>query len=157
MTIPDRRFRRVLLLLGLAAWLLPPSGHARVAGGGSARADCYAEFDGVTATSGTRVDCTDGDPTCDADGACGNGCVFMIAVCAFQSDVDGCTPHQITGFPTNTGGLAVPPTPVSAPICAAPTAVAVGLKKNGKRAGKRVIRLVASASEKPTNDKDLIV
>src|SRR5438128_1147585 len=110
MTFPDRRARSCrrplpLVALVLAAWVLPAPAQARVAGGGSARSDCYAEFDGLTATSGTRVDCTDGDPTCDSDGACGDGCVFMVGVCAFQSDVEGCTPHEITGFPTNTAGL----------------------------------------------------
>lgn len=137
--------------------VLTPPARARVAGGGSSRSDCYAEFDGVTATSGTRVDCVDGDPACDADGGCGNGCAVSVAVCAYQSDVADCTPQEITGFPVNSASLTLPPTPITAPVCAAPTQVAVALRKSGKKAGKRVIRLVASASAPPRKDKDKLV
>ena len=46
---------------------LPALSHARVAGGAGSRADCYSEFDGITAIPNShppRVECVDGD-VCD--------------------------------------------------------------------------------------------
>jgi len=62
----------------------PPPALARVMGGGPQSSDCFVTFDGVTATAGTRVQCTDGDPTCDGDGACDGGCEFQTRVCLNQ-------------------------------------------------------------------------
>jgi hypothetical protein len=130
-----------------------PAG-AHIAGGGPAASDCYARFEGIDATSGVRVDCTDGDPTCDHDGECGNGCTFEVEVCAFTGGGTGCTPQTVTGFPVNSAGLTLPPTPVTSETCAATSQIPVPLKRNGKKAGKRVVKLVAQTDGKPKKDKD---
>src|SRR5438034_8830661 len=87
------RLSFLLVTAGLAAASsgLPRIAGARVAGGAGARADCYAEFDGITAIPNShppRVECVDGDP-CDQDGVCGNGfCGFNIRLCLNQNDPD---------------------------------------------------------------------
>src|SRR5437867_6175365 len=92
-----RSWHGTKLALSLAAVALaaaagfPQIAHARVAGGAGARADCYAEFDGITAIPNShppRVECVDGD-ACDQDGVCGNGfCEFNIRLCVNQNDPD---------------------------------------------------------------------
>src|SRR5437870_4504125 len=78
-------------VLAAATLALPRAAVARVAGGAGARADCYSEFDGITATPNShppRVECVDGDP-CDQDGVCGNGfCEWKIRLCLNQNDPD---------------------------------------------------------------------
>src|SRR5207249_1139631 len=56
-----------LLCSAVPAWALVP-------GGGSARSDCYVEWqvtgpDVVANRGKTGIDCQDGDPACDIDGA----------------------------------------------------------------------------------------
>src|SRR5206468_12010120 len=89
-------------VLASATLGLPRAAAGRVAGGAGARADCYSEFDGITALPNShppRVECVDGDP-CDQDGVCGNGfCEWKIRLCLNQNDpeIPVCTPP--------TGGL----------------------------------------------------
>jgi hypothetical protein len=65
-----------------------------VGGGGSPRMDCLAVFE-TTANVPPRhpknVRCTDGDPTCDADGVVNGTCEFPVAVCANSQFAPGCT------------------------------------------------------------------
>src|SRR5262245_55108609 len=63
-TMTQMRSLPLLLVLALLAPATP--GAARAPGGGNPATDCYAEFDGVSAN---RVVCSDGDPSCDSDGA----------------------------------------------------------------------------------------
>ena len=65
-----------------------------IPGGGSKATDCIAEFDAVApksplAKSGlpnaTRT-CTDGDPTCDADGTVDGICTFTVSACVNVTD-----------------------------------------------------------------------
>src|SRR5437763_4594678 len=84
------KLARSLAAVALAAAAgVPQIAHARVAGGAGAKADCYAEFDGITAIPNShppRVECVDGD-ACDQDGVCGNGfCEFKIRLCVNQDD-----------------------------------------------------------------------
>lgn len=56
-----------------------------VGGGGSARIDCLAVFEAAANTPASHpksIRCTDGDPTCDADGIVNGSCEFPVAVCA---------------------------------------------------------------------------
>ncbi len=87
--VTDRARRRsgaaIGLALALLAWGAPPLGATIVGGGGSARGDCLAVFQAPANTPAThprRVRCTDGDPSCDADGTVNGICEFPIAVCA---------------------------------------------------------------------------
>src|SRR5438105_14104173 len=72
---------------------------ADILGGGKpTKADCYLTFKGINATSkGNIVDCTDNDPTCDADAVEGQ-CTFGFTVCVAQTDtgISGCAPGQVT-------------------------------------------------------------
>jgi hypothetical protein len=56
----------------LALWaLISPARAVLIPGGGPPRCDCYLEFDvQARALTAHTAECTDGDPTCDRDGAC---------------------------------------------------------------------------------------
>jgi hypothetical protein len=65
-----------------------------VGGGGSARMDCLAVFDAPANTPAKRpknIRCTDGDASCDADGAVNGVCEFPIAVCANSAFNPACS------------------------------------------------------------------
>src|SRR5258706_14787850 len=88
---------RALLLATVIslATLSAPARAALLPGGGSPRSDCYLEFqvNGHELTA-RNVECTDGDPACDLDGACDGTCRFGVAVCLNQRDptLPNCTP-----------------------------------------------------------------
>lgn len=85
-----------LVLVAGSAWA------ALVRGGGNRSTDCIAVFDAPGANKpappkvARNVDCTDGDPSCDADGARNGICVFDLQVC-LNSDgfVAECTPEEV--------------------------------------------------------------
>lgn len=65
-----------------------------VGGGGSASSDCLMVFEAAanTPTSKPRhIKCTDGDPTCDADGLVNGTCQIPVAVCANSTGISACT------------------------------------------------------------------
>jgi hypothetical protein len=130
---------------------------ARVPGGGSKKTDCYAEFDGITPKRGTRVECTDGDPSCDTDGLCQGTCTFRIRVCAKQSSPPRCDSPNVTGFKRNTLGLSLPqPLPITSPTCGAYTNVAVGPIRGKQRLKSRKGRLVTQVDGRPKSDGDTV-
>jgi hypothetical protein len=54
-------------------------------GGGSSKTDCLLVFDAPLNDPPTRpkaMRCTDGDPSCDADGLVNGACTFPVGVCA---------------------------------------------------------------------------
>jgi len=146
----------VVLAIGLvfgavAAW-------ARVAGG-PAPGSCYVTFEGISAVSGkpNRVECADGD-ACDGDGAVNGSCTFDISVCAFQTDISGCTPQPIKKYRGNGKHLLnLPDVGVSTPTCAASKGVTVRLRGKKKKSAKKTIQLTAQAqSGSPKSDKNKI-
>jgi hypothetical protein len=75
----------IWMALALLAAAARPADAIMVGGGGSARSDCLAAFEAPANTPATRpknVRCTDGDPSCDADGVVNGVCEFPIGVCA---------------------------------------------------------------------------
>jgi hypothetical protein len=57
---------------------------------------CAAAWDtGTAAVSGTHLDCTDGDPLCDIDGAMNKSCRIAINVCV-DTPTASCTPQPLT-------------------------------------------------------------
>lgn len=70
-----------------------PAGATIVSGGGPLSLDCLAVFDTpVTLTGNTHtIRCTDGDPSCDADGVVNGECKFSVAVCANSTTPASCT------------------------------------------------------------------
>jgi hypothetical protein len=153
-----------LLLLGG----VPAS--AVVLGGGPTKTDCYAVWEGVTANHGkNRVDCQDGDPSCDVDGVVNGVCRLGIGICLFQNDVPGCTPEPIekataTAKPGRIGRAVPvvaptpPPTPVSTPTCGSEQLLTLPLKVNGKGVQKpsKVIALTMTAKGAKKKDKDTL-
>jgi len=133
--------------------LASPAG-ARVAGGGPAATDCYAEFDGpgITATKGTRVECTDGDPACDADGTCDGTCDFLVQVCANQC----ATPKTVERIEKVKGAaLELPPLPATEPACGGLVTVTTRKPKGKKpKPGKAKVGLAAFASGGGKADRD---
>ena len=113
-----------------------PRADAFVLGGGNADKDCRVAFGGVDATDGENgVVCTDGDPTCDADGVADGNCRFAPSLCTGVA-VEGCTPIVIESI--DVAGLPLPPPtlPSAAGACGAPLDVAVPV---GTAAGVTVV------------------
>ena len=126
----NRRFAFCCALLSTFALTAPA--RANISGGSSAVTDCYAEWGGVVGT-GQALDCTDGDPACDADGAANGVCVVNVSICSLQSDVAGCTPtgplRRIGRLNAKTRHIALPD--LSAPGCGTPKAIKLKLRKKG--------------------------
>ena len=115
---------------GLACWIVLLGSatvlHAFVLGGGLADKDCRMAFGGVDATNGDNgVVCTDGDSTCDRDGAVDGSCRFDVSICTGVPD-PGCTPEPMTSIVVGPGvPLALPPLPSMADTCGTASEVVV--------------------------------
>src|SRR5262249_9770011 len=121
----------------------------------------YAIFKGITATTGkTKVVCTDGDASCDTDGAADGKCTLAPQGCLNNSGLPPCNPGDVQAISKHTANLLVPTTPsTTADDCADPSSVTVqvGTKSNGKpKPGKLTIELFADSSAKPKRDKNKI-
>ena len=142
--------------LGVASLLLAAPAMARVLGAGPSKTDCYASFEGVTATSkGKIVDCTDGDPACDFDTDRGT-CTFHFTICAYITDsgLSDCHLSPITKITPKK--LKLPPLPASNFVCGDDNVVKLKLKKRGG-SNKKLINMVAFATDKPKRDPDKLV
>ena len=160
-----RRWRRTSIVagvvtLGLTLGPAPQAAATHVPGGGSKKADCYSEFDtqGDTIT-GVVVQCTDGDSSCDSDGAANGACVFTVALCVNQTDVSGCTPMPpLTTIKVKPTGILPPPADLTGATCGANASITVPLKgKKKNHPGKKIIHVVAKSSGKPKVDTDKLV
>jgi hypothetical protein len=159
--------RRVLLAAVLGFAIAPPAG-ALVAGGGSKKSDCYVEWQVTTPEQTANrgrvgVDCQDGDPACDVDGAMDGTCTIGVSVCVFQSE-PGCTPQEVTAITpskkTAALGLEPPPVPATAAACGPAAIVTLPLKqtrKGAKPSKKITLKMTATSSGKPRKDKDTLV
>lgn len=96
----------LLLVLIAAPWTADAAcpGRCPVPGGGSARTDCFFEFDGIVpnmpASKPTYLQCTDGDPTCDVDATVNGACNLMVSVCVnnFDGRFPTCQPRRVYVF-----------------------------------------------------------
>jgi hypothetical protein len=157
---------RSIVVALVVAWL---SGRAAAApnlpGGGSPRSDCFVEFDvgaAAFATHGstTKIECTECDPTCDADPQKDGTCVLRFDVCPKQAGIPSCKPSTSLG-PIRIGGA----TPVGAPVdgsgsaCATYQATARTKKRlHGERTGRQTIKVkVSSAGKGKLTDQDTII
>src|SRR5262249_54073914 len=96
----------LLLALVQVSW-------AEVLGGGLANTDCRLVFRGVSATNANSgVVCTDGDPSCDADGVADGACHFAVRLCTGTA-TSGCDTATFSSI--SVAGLHVPPPHVPAP------------------------------------------
>jgi hypothetical protein len=150
-------------LAGLTAAILTstaPHAWAVVAGGGSPKSDCYSIFDGVDASSGTKVLCKDGDP-CDSDGVVDHVCTFKVSVCS-PGTTTGCTAQSVTGYSGTwvSKGYPVPATPTDPAnvTCGDPQLIQVPLKqtKSGKFKNSKPVKVTLKSvtSGKPKTDPD---
>ena len=118
--------------------------------------------DSVTIT--TDQTCSDGDPTCDADGAADGTCTFHIRGCVNLPGVSGCElrPIKKVKFAAPHSKDKVVVTPISgqaSSVCGSFIDFHVPLKKKGTKPGKRKIIANVSADVKPrgqNKDKDKV-
>jgi hypothetical protein len=153
--------RPFLLLVAFVAFG-SPAGAALLPGGGSPRSDCYVEFEVQARELSARVaECTDGDPSCDLDGACDGECRFGVAVCLNQNDpaLPNCTPPfpptgllRVQERGRDQVGLRIPDFASSA--CGAFVSVDTPVSRR-KRAGLR-IRTLAISPDRPARDRDVL-
>jgi hypothetical protein len=71
-----------------------PAAAIVIGGGGSSRTDCLLALDAPVNDPPTRpknIECTDGDPSCDADGVVNGVCEFAITACANSTYTPDCT------------------------------------------------------------------
>lgn len=152
-----RRLSLSLLLL-VAAQTPTPAAHALVVGGGPARTDCLAAWQVTSADrtadgrGGYRVDCQDGDPSCDADGAVNGACAVGVSVCVEQAVPAGCKPSPVTAIRLNGRatrlGLALPALPSAGPACGPATITTLALRKGGRPSRPLELQLTATAGAK---------
>ena len=146
----------------LSAALAARVGAVLVPGGGPARSDCYLEFDVQGRALTTRtVECTDGDPSCDLDGACDEDCRFGVAVCLNQRDpaLPNCTPPfpptgllRVLERGRDQVGLQIPSFASSA--CGA--FVSVDTPATRRKAAGRRIRTLTLSPDRPRRDRDVL-
>jgi hypothetical protein len=152
----------ILLAISIAG--AGSAGAVLVPGGGAPKSDCYLEFDvkGGSQLGIRGVECTDGDPSCDFDGACDNNCRFDVAVCLNQRDPD--LPNCTAPFPPSAllraserglgqAGLSFPSFASSA--CGAFVGVDTPVLNARRRPGRRIKTLAVSPT-RPRRDVDLV-
>jgi len=152
--------RGVSVVIGMS--LLARAAAATVlSGGGPRKSDCYVTVDmtGTTpATSPEELDCTEGDPSCDGDGACGNdSCTIQLQVCINQGNVPGCTPPASLKRLTSSKTAPAGPSSLVGSACGAPVDEVIPLKmRRGKpKPGMLRFRIAGKADGvRPPTDKD---
>jgi len=118
--------------------------NARILGGGPTKPDCYLYFDGIDATRKTTVE----------QRTASGQCTFTFSLCTGATDVQGCSPADVTKFRGIKHGLNAPLTgPAN---CASPSSVSVKLKKK-KGSNKLVLKPSATtATGNPKTDRDTL-
>jgi hypothetical protein len=128
-----------VLTLGLT--LAASLATARVPGGGPAATDCRAEWQVTTPEMTPNhgrigVDCEDGDPRCDIDGAVNGACTLGVSVCVAQTGVAACTSSPVTAIALSRRarqlGLTAPALPATTPECGPASIVTLPLR-TGRR------------------------
>ncbi|MBI3786012.1 MAG: hypothetical protein HY270_21690 [Deltaproteobacteria bacterium] len=103
-----------LQLAHFSQYVMGDAAATLIPGGGNKSTDCMTEFDVVAPQSplaknglpGSKRTCTDGDPTCDADGTADDTCTFSVRACINVTDPrlqdknsnPLCTPSDIAAF-----------------------------------------------------------
>src|SRR5215510_11040632 len=141
-----------LVLLGV------PSFATLIEGEGNPKANCYVEFDvdggALSGHNGNKVTCTDGDPTCDHDGACDGTCTFRIRLCVNQTNISQCMAATLKKTP-HTRNIQGPTTTGTEAKCGDFANVAVKKVTAKKKTARSILKVVANATTgKPKNDTD---
>jgi hypothetical protein len=140
-----------------------------IPGGQNRKADCYAFADVEgrhPLDNGKTLVCSDGDPTCDMDGACNNVCALHVRLCINSATLSPCTPpSQLTSlkFKSHPASFALStPAQLTGPQCGAfhDVLLPVKLSKKGKKS-TGVLKVTAKAKApkgtKPQTDSDTYV
>ncbi len=132
-----------------------------VPGGGQAKSDCYVVLNASGSgafTAPSTVTCTDGDPSCDQDGACNDSCTFRVRLCVNQPGLPACV-APLSLDSVKPGSL--PPPGLIGENCGSfvDKTVQVRTRRNRKRPGKLKIKAQGKAPKgtKPRVDKDTYV
>ncbi|HXJ32415.1 MAG TPA: hypothetical protein VMS22_00125 [Candidatus Eisenbacteria bacterium] len=130
--------KRSLVSLVVALVAMSASAGAEVMGGGPARTDCLGAWQVTTPeTKANRgavgIDCQDGDPACDVDGAVNGVCAVGISACVNREGVAGCAADVVTGVTFNRRasqlGVTAPVLPAGASACGEATIVSLPLRQ----------------------------
>ncbi|HXJ33321.1 MAG TPA: hypothetical protein VMS22_04710 [Candidatus Eisenbacteria bacterium] len=121
--------------------------------------DCFAYFDGegIGGPGDATIACTDGDPTCDADGAANGSCAFDVRICVTYRDLAECRPRKVHTLRAHPSRYHVTPPrlPASRGACSETTRVVVPLKAHGRRPGRaRIVMLARAKGPSPRTDRD---
>src|SRR2546422_7275114 len=132
-----------------------------VPGGGRAKSDCYVVLDASGSgafTAPSTVTCTDGDPSCDQDGACNDSCPLRVRLCVTHPGHPACV-APLSLDSVKPGSL--PPPGLIGENCGSfvDKTVQVRTRRNRKRPGKLKIKAQGKAPKgtKPRVDKDTYV
>ena len=135
-----------------------------ILGGGSLLTDCYALFElaadvPLSASSFPTVTCTDGDPSCDADGIPDGVCRFDIRICVHVPGIAECRPRRVgeirVGGSFGASAIPLPELPASRERCGAFGRVSVPLRGTKRKRGRGKIKLIAvSKVPNPKRDRD---
>ncbi len=162
--VPSTTFASVFA--AVATLVAATTAPAFVAGGGPARTDCIAAWqvtgpDVVANRGRTGVDCQDGDPSCDVDGAVDGTCTFGVSVCTDAVEVAGCTAEPVTDLAFNRRtirlGFATPVFATGEPACSEATVIAVPVRttRRGVRPS-RTVALSVTATTASGRDHDVV-
>jgi hypothetical protein len=129
-----------------------------IEGEGNPKSNCYAEFDvdggTISGNNHNKVTCTDGDPSCDTDGACDGACTFKVRLCVNQTNIPACMPAPLKKTPHSLN-IQGPKTTGSEAACGDFASVIVKKVSAKKKTARRTLKVVANAtSGKPKNDTD---
>jgi hypothetical protein len=154
-----RRFGLVAaaLFAHVALAQCPP---ACTGGGGPASTDCFLVFGGATGSSGT---CTDGDPTCDLDGAKDGVCTLALTACTGTA-LGACAATPLDGPPRATSKGAGAEALVAAigalsptgPACTAPGLVRLAIATSPTKLKPAKVRVKTTAVAGGKTDRDTI-
>ena len=155
-----------VVLAVVATFAAATTAPAFVAGGGAARTDCVAAWQvtgpDVTANRGrTGVDCQDGDPACDVDGAVDGICTFGMSVCTGVVESTGCTAEPVTTLSfdrrTTRAGFVTPAAPPVDGTCSEATVISLPLRRTprGLRPSRTLV-LGMTAQTASGRDRDVV-
>jgi hypothetical protein len=151
-----RLWTAVLVLAGALATIAAAT---TLPGKGPTASECYVtlKVEGTKAATGAnKLECQDGDPTCDRDGDChNNSCTFSIQACPNQPGLSGCTPSSLSKLKAHAKSQQLT-APLTGSACGALIDVNVALKgkKHTKPGKTKVILMAKATSGKPKVDKD---
>jgi polyvinyl alcohol dehydrogenase (cytochrome) len=152
-----------------------------VPGGGPEETDCHAEFGSpalflnyppfnpANPKKRRQVRCFDGEPGCDTDGVVNGVCSFPIDVCLRNADPAlACTPADVTSVTVDNKPVSSPKyspelaalqtalnalLPATSCACTSGQTIPVALKGDGKRPGRRTVKVSATAGAATDTDR----